>query len=198
MKKTTKKSKKKVGQTIAQAKKSAVKSRGTGKRRRVDSAEEAVEIAQNAFREIEPPAHIRMDKTDLIFFDSVLAEFPNAEWSDHQLEVAAMLARAMADMEEQQYMLRKEGHMIEIKTKEKKNSKKPQNTYLIANPRKQMVRMCSTDILAMRRTLSLHARARAGEGRDIGKRRAMQKEIERGVHALDDDDDLISRPRQTH
>jgi hypothetical protein len=43
-------------------------------------------------------------------------------------------------------------------------------------------------IAAYRRSLALHARAQGGNARDIGKRRAIAKEIE---SSIDDNDDLI-------
>jgi len=53
------------------------------------------------------------------------------------------------------------------------------------------VRMLDTSIMATRRSLSLHARAREGEGRDVAKRRGMAKGIE-ADNPLDDE--LIARP----
>src|SRR3546814_9900227 len=63
-------------------------------------------------REIAPPAHVRMSEEDWPFWHSVIAEFARSEWTDHQLEMAAMLARAMADLEREQYELRAEGSVM--------------------------------------------------------------------------------------
>src|SRR3546814_1137792 len=76
---------------------------------RIDSATAAVKVMQGATREIAPPAHVRMSEEDWPFWHSVIAEFARSEWTDHQLEMAAMLARAMADLEREQYELRAEG-----------------------------------------------------------------------------------------
>src|SRR3546814_15101449 len=70
------------------------------------SATAAVKVMQGATREIAPPAHVRMSEEDWPFWHSVIAEFARSEWTDHQLEMAAMLARAMADLEREQYELR--------------------------------------------------------------------------------------------
>src|SRR3546814_12195327 len=75
---------------------------------RIDSATAAVKVMQGATREIAPPAHVRMSEEDWPFWHSVIAEFARSEWTDHQLEMAAMLARAMADLEREQYELRAE------------------------------------------------------------------------------------------
>jgi hypothetical protein len=45
------------------------------------------------------------------------------------------------------------------------------------------------DILAMRRSLALHARAKAGDNRDAAKQRDGAKSLE-----ADLDDDLLARP----
>jgi hypothetical protein len=54
-----------------------------------------------------------------------------------------------------------------------------------------VVKSLSGDLLSFRRSLSLHARAREGDARDVAKRRAISKEIE-GDNPLDDD--LLARP----
>ena len=148
-------------------------------KKRIDSTAAAIEVFVKANKPIAAPKNIRMDKDDLTFFNSVIAEFARSEWSAHQLELAALLARAMVDMEREQFKLREDGSVL---YSEKGTP--------VVNPRKTVVQMTAGTILSMRRSLSLHARAQAGENRDIGKRRHKTKEIEAG--ALDDD--LISRP----
>src|SRR3546814_13580601 len=69
------------------------------------------------------------------FWHSVIAEFARSEWTDHQLEMAAMLARAMADLEREQYELRAEGSVM---TSE---SGTP-----VDNPRKTVVQMTAGTI----------------------------------------------------
>src|SRR3546814_1229461 len=82
------------------------------RKQRIDSATAAVKVMQGATREIAPPAHVRMSEEDWPFWHSVIAEFARSEWTDHQLEMAAMLARAMADLEREQYELRAEGSVM--------------------------------------------------------------------------------------
>src|SRR3546814_5654192 len=83
------------------------------RKQRIDSATAAVIVMQGSTREIAPPAHVRMSEEDWPFWHSVIAEFARSEWTDHQLEMAAMLARAMADLEHEQYELRAEGRSEE-------------------------------------------------------------------------------------
>ena len=147
---------------------------------RVDSAAEAVRIMAKATTEIAPPANVPLDAEDMPFFHSVIAEYARSEWSAHQLELAAMLARTMADMVSEQIALRQEGS---IAYSEKGTP--------VASPRKSVVQMYAGSILSFRRSLSLHARAQAGEARDVAKRRDAAKEIE-GDNPLEDD--LLARP----
>ena len=134
-----------------------------------------------AAKDLQPPEHVRMDDADWPFWSSVLAEFTRSEWTNHQLELAALLARTMADMEREQYQLRQEGSVM---TTEKGTP--------VVNPRKAIVQMHAGTILSMRKSLSLHARAQQGEARDVAKRRSQAKAIENGAVL---DDDLIARPQ---
>lgn len=150
------------------------------KRNRIDSTAEAVRVAAAMPRAIEPPSNVPLDECDLPFFANVIAEFARSEWTAHQLELAAMLARTMADLEREQRELRTEGSVM-----------KSDRGTPVVNPRKVVVQMHAGSILSFRRSLSLHARAQGGETRDIAKRRAGTKAIEADVHG---DDDLIARP----
>lgn len=137
------------------------------RRARIDSATEAVRVMSKAAAEIQAPENVPLDKADLPFFNNVIAEYARSEWTSHQLEIAAMLARTMADLVREQALLRDEGG---IAYSEKGTP--------VANPRKSIVQMHASSILSFRRSLSLHARAQAGEARDVAKRRGAAKEIE--------------------
>ncbi|MDX1032818.1 terminase small subunit [Sinorhizobium medicae] len=147
---------------------------------RIDSAAEAVRVMAKATTEIEPPANVPLDEEDLPFFRNVVSEFARAEWTDHQLELAAMLARTMADLVREQSLLRSEGGVAYS-----------EKGMPLANPRKSIVQMHASSILSFRRSLSLHARGQQGEARDVAKRRGAAKEIE-GDNPLEDD--LLARP----
>ncbi len=147
---------------------------------RIDSAAEAVRVMAKATKEIQPPSNVPLDGEDIPFFRNVIAEYARSEWSAHQLELAAMLARTMADLTREQKLLRDEGG---VAYSEKGTP--------VANPRKSIVQMHASSILSFRRSLSLHARAQAGEARDVGKRREAAKGIE-GNNPLEDD--LLARP----
>lgn len=147
---------------------------------RIDSATEAVRVMAKAASEIASPENVPLAEGDVPFFYNVIAEYARSEWTAHQLEIAAMLARTMADLVREQNLLREEGG---VSYSEKGTP--------VANPRKSIVQMHASSILSFRRSLALHARAQAGEARDVGKRRAAAKEIE-DSNPLEDD--LLARP----
>lgn len=153
------------------------------RRQRVDSASAAVRVMVGSAVKIRPPAHVPLDDGDLPFWKSVIEEFARSEWTAHQLELASMLAREMANVEREQRLLRAEGAVLAS-----------ERGTPVVNPRKSIVQMSTAAILSMRRSLSLHARAQGGEARDIGKRRAAEKEIASGNPL---DDDLLARPAGT-
>jgi hypothetical protein len=126
---------------------------------RIDSASEAVRVMSAAARKIDPPSNVPLDKSDLPFFASVIAEFARSEWTAHQLELAAMPARTMADLEREQRALRVEGAVV------KSDKGTP-----VVNPRKAVVQMHAASILSFRRSLSLHAHARKAMRREMLRR----------------------------
>jgi hypothetical protein len=150
------------------------------RKQRIDSATAAVRVMQEAQREIAPPAHVALDAGDWPYWKSVVAEFPKIEWTEHQLEVAAQLAKSMADLEAERNALRLEGYVITL------DSGKP-----VANPRHGVSRDLTNSVMSLRRNLSLHARAKQGEARDVAKRRDQANEIARDNPL---DDDLIAKP----
>lgn len=147
---------------------------------RVDTVKGAVEVMAKAVQAIEPPPSVPLEDRDLPFFCNVIGEFARSEWTPHQLELAAMLARTMSDLEAEQRAMRLEGTVAHS-----------ERGTPVVNPRKTVIQMHAGTILSMRRSLSLHARAQAGEPRETGKRRAIAKDIE-GDNPLEDD--LLARP----
>ena len=144
------------------------------RRHRIDTVTGAVEAMKGATRDVSPPSNVPLQPGDMPFFASVIAEFARSEWTAHQLELAAMMARTMADLEREQVALRAEGSVLAT-----------ERGTPVVNPRKALIQMHAGTILSMRRSLSLHARAQGGEARDISKRRGMAKGIE-ADNPLDD------------
>ncbi len=137
------------------------------RRLRIDGPTRAVEVLKAGMREIALPSHIRVADEDWPFWHSVIGEFARSEWSDHQLELAALLARSMADLEREQFDLRAEGYVLV----------RPSGVTIV-NPRSRTVSRLLGEILSLRRSLALHARARGGDTRNIGRRSEIARKIE--------------------
>jgi hypothetical protein len=137
-------------------------------------------LIAGASKAVIPPSNVPLDACDLPFFANVVAEFARADWTAHQLELAAMLARTMADLEREQRLLRDEGSIAYS-----------ERGTPVANPRKMIVQMHAGSILSFRRSLALHARAQA-DTHNIADRRKLAKRIE-NIGELRDDD-LIAKP----
>lgn len=147
------------------------------RKKRSDSLDEAVRVASAA--DIVPPSNVPLEACDLPFFANVIDEFARADWTPHQLELAAMLARSMADLNREQQQLRTEG-FIAVR----------ENGTTVENPRARVVKSLTGDIYSGRRSLQLHARAR-GEARDRAKQTGEAKATEGAVRG---GDDLLARP----
>ena len=133
---------------------------------RVDSRIEQVRILSGQRREITAPPNVPLDAADLVFFNNVILEFARAEWSQHQLELAAMLARCMSDLEREQTALRSEGSVL---VTEKGTP--------VVNPRRSCVQMHAGTIFNFRRSLSLHAITHVGDKAEVAKRRELNKAL---------------------
>lgn len=147
---------------------------------RIDSATAAVAVMLKATSEICPPAHITMTQADMPFWLSVLAEKAKSEWTAHDLELAALLAKSLRQMEEEDGLLDAEGTVLSTV------SGNP-----TANPRVRIIADLHSRIIKYRQTLGIHARGKGGEARDVEKRRLLAKDIENNNPL---DDDLLARP----
>ena len=149
-------------------------------RTRTDSKESAVKIMQAAAQQIHPPSNTPLEDSDLPFFANVIAEFARSQWTEHALEIAAMMARCMNDLNREQQALRTEGYIVE----------RPNGT-TVENPRQRIVKSLTGDLLSLRRSLGVNARARE-EAHVSAKKTSIAKSIE------DDsplNNGLIARPQ---
>lgn len=147
---------------------------------RMDSITAQVEVMVKATRTIEPPAHAPLDDDAGPFWSEIIAARALSEWGDHDLTCASDLANAMASLVDNRRKLRTEGEVL-----------KPDGGKEFANPRVAVVHGLHAQIKSARQSLSIHGRA-AGEARDVGKRRALAKEVEAGNPLAGDD--LLARP----
>lgn len=150
------------------------------RQRKITSIDEQVRIASMAMRIIGPPATVPLSDDDMPFFNNVIAEFARSEWTAHSLELAAMLARMLADMAREQALMREEGSVV------------PGTYGSVPNPRRGIIQMHANMIVNFRRSLALHARAMGGERRDVAARRQVARGVDAAVTGAGDD--LIARP----
>jgi hypothetical protein len=76
------------------------------RRPRIDSTAARARVISQSAVPVSPPSNVPLDKEDMPFFASVIAEYARSEWSEHELELAAILARKMCDVEREQRLLR--------------------------------------------------------------------------------------------
>lgn len=148
------------------------------RRARSDSVDAKLAVAKRSQQPIQPPAHVPLDLGDLPFFASVLDEFARSEWTAHQLELAALLARDMADAVRASVAVRAEGEVVMT----------PKG-HLAVNPMRTAQQALKGSILSLRRSLSLNARAQESKPGRTADRRASAKQIE---GALAEGDDLLN------
>lgn len=152
------------------------------RRARADSKEAAVADMLNADRVIKPPPGGYLATAERVLFDEIISELPKGEWTDHMVRLAADLARMMADARAEADAMRREGTVVTGA------SGGP-----IRNPRCAQLAALRAGIVASRRSLSLHSRAKAGmDNRVLSRRRAIQQQNE--ANHFDDEEGLIPRP----
>jgi len=149
-------------------------------RKRTDSKENAVKIMAKAAQPLTVPSNVPLETDDLAFYHNVIAEFSRSEWTQHALEIAAMMARTMHDLNAEQQALRAEGY-ISVR----------ENGTTVENPRTRIVKSLTGDLLSLRRSLGVNARAR-DEAHVASKKTSIAKSIEANNPL---DDGLIARPQ---
>lgn len=151
------------------------------RRTRVDSPAGVAAAIVAGGKKIVLPRHINLNAKQLLIFTELCDEFSKSELTAHKITLTANLAKQMASLEQQQDLLSAEGF---VETNSHGNS--------IANPRVKICASLTNSILALRRSLGIHARELAGgDNRRTGIMRSHNK-----VHegALEGGDDLIARP----
>ena len=148
------------------------------RKQRVDSAAAAVAIMRQSAVTIQPPGHVPLVDADLPFWDNIIAEKAKAEWTAHDLEIAALLARAIRRLEAEETKLDDENTVME-------NA----GGTPMQNPRIRVIADLHARVIKYRQTLGIHNRGKNGEKRDTDKRSDKAKAIE-----TDLSDDLIARP----
>lgn len=142
-----------------------------------------VRIAQAAGFKIRPPAHIPLDETEILHFDSIIAEKANSEWTAHEIDIAASFAWAMHQLNEQTRLMTTEGTIVVVADGQSK-----------VNPRLKAVSSFFAMVLSYRRTLGINGAAKMPNAGDRARRNELSREMQDGFL----DNDLIARPKKTN
>lgn len=150
------------------------------RKQRIDSVTAHAAVARAAAFDLNPPEHIPLSEKDEPFWRSVIAEKPKAEWTAHDLELAALLALSMRKLQHEDATLELEGSVVTTA-----------GGNVAANPRCRIVADLHARVIKYRQSLGIHNRGKNGEQRDVEKRRAQASEYEAAASGADD---LIARP----
>ena len=107
-------------------------------------------------------------------------EFARSQWTENALEIAAMMARTLHDLDAEQQELREEGY-IAVR----------ENGTTTENPRTRIVKKLTFDLLFLRRSLGVNARAQ-NAAYVASKKTDIAKAIEADNPLIDG---LITRPQ---
>lgn len=102
-------------------------------------------------RKINVPAHVNFSPLERLIFTELVEEMSKSEITPHKVTMLVILARTMASLQTEQVNLLREGQVL---TNSHGNA--------VANPRVRICAGLTANILAMRRSLGIHARELAG------------------------------------
>ena len=149
------------------------------KRHRLDTITGA-QIIASQIKKITWPDYVYKEDGAQIFFDNIIEERATSLWSNHEVDLVAMLSNAMARSQDIGAKVRKLGEVI-----------KTPSGGLTENPFNRVLRDLSVMIKQYRQTLGLQEAAK-GNPADRDKRNEIAKQIEGGLMSSDDRDDLAS------
>ena len=149
-------------------------------RKRTDSKENAAQIMAKSAVPITVPSNVTLSETDIPFYHNVIGEFARSQWTENALEIAAMMARTLHDLDAEQQELREEGY-IAVR----------ENGTTAENPRTRIVKKLTFDLLFLRRSLGVNARAQ-NAAHVASKKTDIAKAIEADNPLIDG---LITRPQ---
>ena len=149
-------------------------------RKRTDSKENVAQIMAKSVVPITVPSNVPLSETGIPFYHSVIDGFARSHWTENALEIAAMMASTMHDLDAEQQALREEGY-IAVR----------ENGTTVENPRTRTVKNLTFDLRSVRRSLGVNARAR--EAAHVASKKT---QIAKAIEADNPlNDGLITRPQ---
>lgn len=154
----------------------------TKRKPRSDSAASAIDAMVNASKPLpEIPAHVRLDKKHIPFWDGIIRVRARSEWIETDLVVAAQLARCQYDIEKESELLESEGSVIE----------NARGTCMM-NPRHAVLEQLARREMALMRALRITGAAAGIDPRDLAKQRNLERQSRDTKDELLEDDLLAS------
>ena len=151
---------------------------------RVDSIAGVAAAIVAGGNKITLPANTNFTAQERKVFTELCEEFSKSEITPHKVRLLIHLTKQIVMLEAEQATLMREGFTLI-------NS----HGNAVPNPRARACNSVAASILATRRSLGIHTRAQAGgDNREAAKRRAINKESEKGREGYDDN--LITFPGQ--
>lgn len=154
------------------------------KRQRTDTAKGAINSMKGATTSIDPPDWIWLPEEAMPFWKSITNARAADRWNNSDLEMAAELARTKAKIDRINKELYEESDII-------RNDKGTQ----IVNPKHSLLETLTRRMIALSKSLQVHAEATQGKSREQVKANKAQQAAQTAINDVDEDD-LI--PRATH
>jgi hypothetical protein len=152
------------------------------KKTQANTATAAVRAMIAAAQPLPPiPSHVRLRDADKPFWEAIMRARTRDEWTDADLIAAAQLARCQSDIEAESLALEAEGSVIE-------NQRGTQ----IMNPRHSVLEQLSRRQLALMRSLRISGSSTGDRKEDLVKARNLQRQAERALAEVADDDELLA------
>lgn len=154
----------------------------TKRKPRSDSASAAIDAMVNASKPLpDIPAHVRLDKRHIPFWDGIIRARARSEWIETDLVVAAQLARTQFDIEKEAETLEAEGSVIE-------NARGTP----VMNPRHAVLEQLARREMALMRALRITGAAAGIDPRDLAKQRSLERQSRDTKEEMLEDDLLAS------
>lgn len=150
------------------------------KRQRIDSVNGAASAMRGATSKIDPPDWVDVPEEAMPFWYSIVHTRAFDRWTMPDLEMAAELARTKQSIERLNKEIREEGDTLVN-----------ERGTVVTNPKHSILETLTRRMVALSKSLQVHAEATQGKARDQVKANQAQQKAKT---AMNEADDLIARP----
>ena len=146
-----------------------------------DSASSQLEVIASMNETILAPAHINLNDIGFVYFQQIINERANADWAGHDVSMAAKLAKLMQREDELSELLDDEGPTVS-----------GAQGGVVKNPTATVLSDTTSKIIALRRSLCLHAQGGGKRSINVASRRGQRLGTQQ---AASTQDPLLAAPR---